>query len=75
MAQVNPLVGDIPGNTDMVIETVGKILAKQAPDMIVFPELVLTAYPPKTCCCAPVSTYAFTMPWRAFWPAISLPTW
>ncbi len=47
MAQVNPLVGDIPGNTDMVIGTVEKILATRAPDMIVFPELVLTAYPPE----------------------------
>jgi NAD+ synthase (glutamine-hydrolysing) len=47
MAQVNPLVGDIPGNTDLVIDTVEKILTDHAPDMIVFPELVLTAYPPE----------------------------
>jgi NAD+ synthase (glutamine-hydrolysing) len=47
MAQVNPLVGDIPGNTDLVITTVGKILATQTPDLVVFPELVLTAYPPE----------------------------
>ena len=47
MAQVNPLVGDIPGNTDLVITTTESILATRVPDMIVFPELVLTAYPPE----------------------------
>lgn len=47
MAQVNPLVGDIPGNTDLVIAVTQKVLATQPVDMIVFPELVLTAYPPE----------------------------
>lgn len=47
MAQVNPLVGDIPGNTELVIATTEKILAENSPDVIVFPELVLTAYPPE----------------------------
>lgn len=50
MAQVNPLVGDIPGNTELVIATVSKILddaGSTPPHMVVFPELVLTAYPPE----------------------------
>jgi len=47
MAQVNPLVGDIPGNTDLVIETIENILSDGRADLIVFPELVLTAYPPE----------------------------
>ena len=47
MAQVNPLVGDIPGNAELIIKTAEKILAQGRPDVIVFPELVLTAYPPE----------------------------
>ncbi len=47
MAQVNPLVGDIPGNTSLVIETARQALALEQVDVIVFPELVLTAYPPE----------------------------
>jgi len=47
MAQVNPLVGDIPGNTALVMETVEKLLAAGPADVIVFPELILTAYPPE----------------------------
>lgn len=47
MAQVNPCVGDIPGNTELVIQTTGKILAEQPVDLVVFPELILTAYPPE----------------------------
>lgn len=47
MAQVNPVVGDIPGNAALVISTVEEILARQSADIVVFPELVLTAYPPE----------------------------
>ncbi|MFT5321107.1 MAG: NAD+ synthase (glutamine-hydrolyzing) [Pseudohongiellaceae bacterium] len=47
MAQVNPVVGDIPGNTALVINTIEEILALHAPDIVVFPELVITAYPPE----------------------------
>jgi len=47
MAQVNPLVGDIPGNTRLVLDTANAILAQQPADLIVYPELVLTAYPPE----------------------------
>lgn len=47
MAQVNPLVGDIPGNTQLVLQTAAAVLADQAADVIVYPELVLTAYPPE----------------------------
>lgn len=47
MAQVNPLVGDIPGNAALVVDTATGLLAGEAPDLVVFPELVLTAYPPE----------------------------
>jgi NAD+ synthase (glutamine-hydrolysing) len=47
MAQLNPLVGDIPGNTQLVLATAREILAAGPADLIIFPELVLTAYPPE----------------------------
>jgi NAD+ synthase (glutamine-hydrolysing) len=47
MAQVNPLVGDIQGNTQLVIETVRQAEAEHNADIVVFPELTLTGYPPE----------------------------
>jgi len=47
MAQVNPLVGDIQGNTSLVIEQAQTALREHQADIVVFPELVLTAYPPE----------------------------
>ena len=46
LAQLNTLVGDIPGNTQKVIEFSRRALAEAA-DVIVFPELTLTGYPPE----------------------------
>ncbi len=46
LAQINSLVGDIPGNTSLVIESVER--AKQlGARAVLFPELVLTGYPPE----------------------------
>jgi NAD+ synthase (glutamine-hydrolysing) len=47
MAQINPLVGDIHGNTSLVIQQGREAVARFQPDLVVFPELVLTAYPPE----------------------------
>ncbi|MDT8399562.1 MAG: NAD+ synthase [Pseudomonadales bacterium] len=47
MAQLNPLVGDIPGNTQKVIGAAKEAIERFTPDIILFPELVLTAYPPE----------------------------
>jgi len=47
MAQVNPLVGDIAGNATLVLDTARRALASGPVDLLVFPELVLTAYPPE----------------------------
>ena len=44
MAQVNPLVGDIPGNVELVLECARNAEAGQ---VLVFPELTLTGYPPE----------------------------
>jgi NAD+ synthase (glutamine-hydrolysing) len=47
MAQLNPLVGDVHGNTQLVLASARKALQEHKADMVVFPELVLTAYPPE----------------------------
>jgi NAD+ synthase (glutamine-hydrolysing) len=46
IVQMNPLVGDIAGNTERVIRAAAAARAAGA-DMAVFPELVLTGYPPE----------------------------
>lgn len=46
MAQFNPHVGDIDGNTDKIIAFSREAEAKEA-DIIVFPELSLIGYPPE----------------------------
>ncbi len=47
MAQLNLLVGDIDANTDRVIASARRAIGDHAADMIVFPELTLTGYPPE----------------------------
>ena len=44
LAQINPCVGDLSGNVAMIVNTVRE--NRQA-DLIIFPELSLTAYPPE----------------------------
>ncbi|HNW45309.1 MAG TPA: NAD+ synthase [Elusimicrobiales bacterium] len=45
IAQINPKVGDIEGNTRLV-ETFARRAASAGADLAVFPELALTGYPP-----------------------------
>ena len=45
MAQVNPTVGDLPGNRRLVEQAAEKARAEGA-DIVVLPEMVLTGYPP-----------------------------
>lgn len=48
LAQINTLVGDIPGNTAQVLQLArAAVQAPQVPDAIIFPELTLTGYPPE----------------------------
>lgn len=47
MAQLNPLVGDIPGNTALVIEYARRAVRDHGADVVIFPELMLTGYPPE----------------------------
>ncbi len=46
MAQINPLVGDIPGNTARVLAEARRAVTAGV-DVLVFPELTLTGYPPE----------------------------
>ncbi|HEU4725446.1 MAG TPA: NAD+ synthase [Candidatus Eisenbacteria bacterium] len=46
LAQVNPVVGDLPGNTKKVIEFIERARSQGA-ELVAFPELVLTGYPPE----------------------------
>lgn len=44
MAQVNPVVGDIEGNAELIKEAVAESLKSEV-DVVLFPEMVLTGYP------------------------------
>ena len=46
LAQINPTVGDIPGNTAKIIEYIERAREGQA-DLVAFPELAVTGYPPE----------------------------
>ncbi|HXI95175.1 MAG TPA: nitrilase-related carbon-nitrogen hydrolase, partial [Candidatus Acidoferrum sp.] len=46
LAQVNPVVGDLEGNARLVIDWIGRAREQRA-DLVCFPELVLTGYPPE----------------------------
>lgn len=47
LAQINPVVGDIPGNTQRVISALAEARDRFSPQVVVFPELVLCGYPPE----------------------------
>jgi len=46
LAQVNPTVGDLAGNARLVVDWIERARAVEA-DIVCFPELVLTGYPPE----------------------------
>jgi len=46
MAQINPTVGDLGGNRDKIIEYINRAKRLRA-DVVVFPELAVTGYPPE----------------------------
>jgi NAD+ synthase (glutamine-hydrolysing) len=46
LAQINPVVGDLPGNRALILEAVSEARARTA-DLVVFPELAVTGYPPE----------------------------
>ena len=46
LAQINPTVGDIPGNTSRILDYVERARQAQA-DLVAFPELAIPGYPPE----------------------------
>ncbi|MGD0886090.1 MAG: NAD+ synthase [Thermodesulfovibrionales bacterium] len=46
LAQINPTVGDLEGNTEKIIRYI-KMAGDHAADIIAFPELAVTGYPPE----------------------------
>ncbi|MFA5839959.1 MAG: NAD+ synthase [Candidatus Margulisiibacteriota bacterium] len=46
LAQINPTVGDLSGNTVKIIDFIEKAKQEEA-DLVVFPELAITGYPPE----------------------------
>jgi NAD+ synthase (glutamine-hydrolysing) len=46
LAQVNPTVGDLAGNARLVVDWIGRAREAGA-DIVCFPELVITGYPPE----------------------------
>ncbi|MGB6295817.1 MAG: NAD+ synthase [Rivularia sp. (in: cyanobacteria)] len=46
IAQINPIIGDIPGNTQKIIEAANKAVADKS-DLLLTPELSLCGYPPR----------------------------
>jgi NAD+ synthase (glutamine-hydrolysing) len=47
LAQLDILVGDVQGNAERVVETTRRALSEHAADLVVFPELTLSGYPPE----------------------------
>lgn len=46
LAQINPTIGDLDGNAQKIIEGIYKAREQKA-DIVIFPELSLTGYPPE----------------------------
>jgi len=46
LAQINPTVGDLAGNADVIIDYIARARATGA-DIVAFPELAVTGYPPE----------------------------
>ena len=47
LAQLNLTVGDIEGNTQKIITAINEAETKHQTDIIVFPELSISSYPPE----------------------------
>ncbi len=47
MGQINPIVGDVAGNVNKIIEAAELAKKQLNADLIIFPELTLTGYPPE----------------------------
>lgn len=46
LAQINTTVGDLEGNAQKILDTMKKVEG-YAPDLVIFPEMTITGYPPE----------------------------
>ena len=46
LAQINPIVGDVWGNASLIVDRIGRA-REQGVDIVCFPELAITGYPPE----------------------------
>ncbi len=46
LAQLNPIVGDLPGNRRKILEAYARLVSSGA-ELVVFPELAICGYPPR----------------------------
>ncbi len=46
LAQINPTVGDLPGNGQRILDYIGQA-RELGVDLVAFPELAITGYPPE----------------------------
>jgi NAD+ synthase (glutamine-hydrolysing) len=53
IAQLNPIVGDIDGNVGKALDVIARATGDRS-DLVVFPELYITGYPPKDLLSQPV---------------------
>ncbi|KUJ71950.1 NAD+ synthase [Thiomicrospira sp. WB1] len=47
MAQINPVVGDVSANVEAIIQAAQEARTAHQADIVVFPEMTLTGYPPE----------------------------
>ncbi|MDQ7016723.1 MAG: NAD+ synthase, partial [Gammaproteobacteria bacterium] len=47
IAQINPTVGDVVGNTELIVTTATEARQRCSADLVIFPELTLLGYPPE----------------------------
>jgi len=47
LAQINPVVGDVPGNAERILSAARRARDELGADLVVYPELALTGYPPE----------------------------
>jgi len=61
LGQINPTVGDLAGNVALCTRFARDAAARGA-ELVVFPELSLTGYPPRDLVCDFVSTVTLVLP-------------
>lgn len=47
VCQINPVVGDLSGNSEKILRFYDRAVRRDRPDLVVFPECSLTGYPPE----------------------------